>query len=142
MSLRSLYPRNRVLALSSDELMTKQSHKDECDIHKILSQYKRTGIIAHINARQPVYADLPDSMDYQDAIEIVRDAQEAFAELPASVREKFNNDPYNLLAAISDPSKAEELRDLGILKRPTPSDFNPPAPAAPAPAPAPVPPTE
>lgn len=123
MSHRSLYPRTQVLARLTDELVTKQSHKDECDIHKILSQYKRTGIIAHINSRQPVFADLPDQHDYQDAIEVVRDAQGAFAELPATVRDQFDNDPFKLLEAIGNPERHAQLRELGIMK---------PAPAAPA----------
>lgn len=115
MSFRSIYPRFSVTLDCGDEQMTKQSHKDECDIHKILSNYKRTGIISHITQRQAMYADLPDAIDFQASIELVREAQEAFAELPATVRETFRNDPYQLLAAIGDPARTEELRALGIL---------------------------
>lgn len=104
--------------MTSDELITKQSHKDECDIHKILKQFKKTGIITHINTRQALYQDLPASMDYQEAIEMVRDAQSAFMELPALVREQFKNDPYQLLAALGDPARRAELEELGIVSKP------------------------
>lgn len=123
------HPRNRVIADHSDEMMTKQSHKKECDIHNILSQYKKTGIINHIAGREPVYAHLPEAMDYQQAIEIVREAQESFSELPATVRERFGNDPFNLLSAIGDPANRQELVDLGILT-PAPGSGPIPAPTA------------
>lgn len=131
MSLRSIYPRKQVLALHSSEMITKQSSKNECDIHNILKQYQKTGMIAHIASREPYYADLPNAMDYQEAIELVRTAQESFEDLPAKVRERFDNDPFNLLAALHDPANRAELEELGIV---SPSA----APAAPVPAPAPV----
>lgn len=127
--LTSIHPRNRVFAMHSDKLSTKQAHKKECDIHEILKQYQKTGIINHIQSRQAEFADLPAAMDYQEAIEIVRTAQEGFSELPSKVRERFANDPFNLLAALNDPGMRDELVELGILNAPA---------AAPAPQAAPV----
>lgn len=114
----TVYPRRRVSIDCGENLITKQAHKDECDIHKILKQYKKTGIITHITQRQALYADLPSSMDYQEAIETMRTAQESFSELPSSVRERFGNDPFNLLAALGDPNMKAELQELGILTAP------------------------
>ena len=129
-----LHPRLRVFAPHSDEQITKQSHKKECDIHNILSQYQKTGIITHLSGREPAYADLPAAVDYQEAIEMVRDAQESFADLPSAVRERFKNDPFELLAALGDPKNRDELTSLGILQ-PAPGSGPIPAPtsaAAPA----------
>lgn len=127
----SIHPRKRVFAPHSDEVMTKQSSKKECDIHEILKQYQKTGIITHIQSRQAEFQDLPAAMDYQEAIEVVRAAQEGFAELPSKVRERFANDPFNLLAALNDPKMRDELVELGILNAPR----SPAPPPAPPPAP-------
>lgn len=109
-------PHPRVTFDCGDEMITKQSHKDECDIHNILKQYQRTGIITHIQSRQPLFTDLPSNLDYQTSMNTLIQAQETFAALPAIVRESFSNDPARFLAAFSDPSQHDRLRDLGLLK--------------------------
>lgn len=107
---------NRVTLDCGDNLVTKQSHKDECDIHRILKQYQRTGVITHVQRAEAQFLDLPDALDFQNSIHILREAEEAFASLPATVREKFRNDPGEFLAAFQDPSRADELRAMGFLK--------------------------
>lgn len=124
----SLYvPHNRVGLDTGSDTYVQQSFKDECDINNILAQYKQTGMISHIsaNASQGQYLDLPSDVDLQTSFEIVRQAETAFASLPAKVRDAFSNDPANFLAAFHNPNMAEELRSLGLLN-----------PAAPSPAPA------
>lgn len=121
---------SRVTLDCGTEEITKQGHKDECDIHKILNQYKRTGILTHITTRQALYADLPDCSDYQSSINTVLEGQEAFATLPASVRDRFKNDPANFLAAIGDPSMRAELEELGVFKKRAPEPSASPVPAS------------
>lgn len=117
MSFRGV-SRRRVTVMQSDELVTKQSMKAEADINNILTQFKKTGIITHISKQQPIYTDLPDQMDYQQSLHIMMEADEAFATLPSVVRRAFDNDPANLLAALRDPNRREELMDLGIINKP------------------------
>lgn len=117
--------RERVFAPHSDRQMTKQSMKAECDINTILRQYSRTGVLTHVQSARPTYLDLPDGIDFQQALNIVLEGQEAFASIPAKVRAHYNNDPSAFLAALSDPEQADQLREWGFLK--------------PLPAPAPVP---
>lgn len=105
-----------VFAPHSDVVMTKQSAKDECDINNILSQYKKTGILMHVTSARPTYEDLPSSVDYQDALNIMMDASAAFDGLPSKVRDHFQNDPYMFLQAINDPAQADKLREFGVLK--------------------------
>lgn len=117
MSLASFYrPHPRVQLDCGTTAVTKQSHKDECDIHNILSQYRRTGIITHIQTKQPLFTDLPSNLDYQTGLNTLISAQNAFAALPSSVREHFRNSPERFLAAFSDPAQADTLRQLGLLK--------------------------
>lgn len=127
----SPFSRLRVYAPHDDEMMTKQSSKDECDIYKILKQYQRTGILTHIAAAPPVYGDLPDPIDYQEALNQVMAADQAFAALPASIRDEFRNEPAELLQALADPAKGDRLRELGILRPLPAADQAAPAPAAP-----------
>lgn len=108
--------RRRVGFSCGDEVITKQAMKAECDIHNILRQYQRTGIITHITQRQARYMDLPDELDFQAAQNTIIQAEAAFASLPAKVRDSFDNDPAAFLAAVQDPEQADKLRDLGVLK--------------------------
>lgn len=109
-------PHSRVQLDTGDVMMTKQEHKAECDIHNILKQYQQTGIITHISNQQPIYADLPDALDYQSSLNILMSADEAFSTLPSQVRDHYDNDPAAFLAAFSDPSQEDQLRAWGLLK--------------------------
>lgn len=109
-------PHPRVTLDCGDQMMTKQSHKDECDIHNILRQYQRTGIIEHIQTQQPLFTDLPSDLDYQSSMNTLIQAQNTFAALPATVRDSFSNDPGRFLAAFGDPAQHERLQALGLLK--------------------------
>lgn len=116
--------------LDLNDQITKQSMAKECDIDYILNQYQRTGVMTHVNPITPTYEDLPSEYDYQSAINTIMQAEAAFAELPAAVRDHFANDPARYLDAFNDENRADELRSLGLLK---------PAPAAPAAPPEPSP---
>lgn len=75
------------------------------------------GLVPFTQARRPgFYIDetiLPAS--YEEQFNNVLQAQDAFMLLPPDVREKFSNDPAELAAALADPSRQQELRDLGVI---------------------------
>lgn len=120
--MRSFYvPHARVTLYTGDTLVTKQSHKDECDIHRILKQYRRTGIITHVQSARPTYGDLPDVQDYQTSMNTIIEAQDAFSALPAAVRDHWKNDPALFLAAFSDDKQRDKLVEFGFIK-PSPAD--------------------
>lgn len=124
-------PHSRVLAPVGTISLTKQAHKAECDINLILKQYQKTGQITHISKQTPTYSDLPDHSDYQSSLSILREAENAFATLPSQVRDKFDNDPANFLAAFNDASQIPYLREMGLLKPlPVPSGTTPTTQAA------------
>lgn len=117
---------------TGDVLVTKQSFKAECDINTILRQYSKTGVINHVQSARPTYADLPDAIDYQQSLHTLMEADQAFAGLPASVRNRFGNSPAAFLDALSDPSQEAYLREVGILRQEAPGGVpdpvRPPAP--------------
>lgn len=99
---------------------TKQEFKDQCNINKIIKEFTITGQITHISAKaaQGAFIDLPADLDYQNSLNIMIKAEDAFMALPAKVRDRFGNDPAAFLAFVGDPKNADELIELGIRERP------------------------
>lgn len=118
------------------DLVTKQDQSPQCDINTILANYARTGVLTHTNRAEPLYIDAPRVEGLQEALALVRDAEDAFMQLPAAVREEFGNDALALLGALEDPAQHARLEELGVFQKVTTSLRASPdssAPAAPAP---------
>lgn len=116
-----------------------QSAKDECDVNLIVRKAQLSGFMPG-NGKEPLYGDFTAIPDYQTALETVIAAQEAFDALPATVRDRFFNDPGVLLNFVNDPKNEAEAIKLGLL--PDPKGAGPSAPHEAGEAPAPVPPKE
>lgn len=100
---------------------TVQSHREACDIPAIVAKFKRTGILPTMRATAssaPVFGDFTDVVDYQAACNRVIAAQQAFADLPVRVRERFNHDPASLLTFIANPENRDEAIALGLIEKP------------------------
>jgi len=110
------------LSFEGDPGVTKQSFKDECDINNILKRYVAQGVNPFQDPSNPdLYHDLTQLGSYNDMMEQVTYAQQAFEQLPAAIRDEFNNDPGRLLDALHDESKHNRLRELKILnEKPAP----------------------
>lgn len=117
--------RRRVVTENTGEIITKQYMKDECDINNILNNYKKTGVITHFASRQGEYLDCPSGIDLQAAYDLAASANEMFSELPALVRDAFDNSPRKLLDALRDPGQADRLEQLGVTKRKAPPASGP-----------------
>lgn len=63
------------------------------------------------------YGDFTDMPDLRSALDRLHDAEYKFADLPATIRNRFRNDPYELHAWVSDPQNLEEAVKLGLLHR-------------------------
>lgn len=116
-----------VFSPSGGELVTKQAPAKETDINWLMKKYVETGDLASWNRREPRYGDFSSVEDFHSAMNRVIEAEEAFEDLPSTVREHFNNDPAELLAASFDESRVEEFRALGLVPR----GEEPPQPEAP-----------
>jgi phage internal scaffolding protein len=103
--------RERVQTCFADDAgRTHQEHKQECDINHILEKYARTGLVTHVNKYEPQYGDVT-SMEYQDMQNKIADVNSMFADLPAQERQRFNNDPAQFLAFVSDAKNVDDMRD-------------------------------
>lgn len=116
----NLYADPKTGELRTMPSMTKQSFRDQCDINQILKQYKTPAMLAQLLAqgRQGTYADLPDELDYQESMNTIIQAEAAFASLPSKLRNRFDNDPGQFLAFMSDPANKEQWYELGLAVRP------------------------
>ena len=122
------------LDCSNDPGLTDQSQAAETDVNFILKRAQQSGVLPGIDVER-IYADVSNSMDYQQAQNIVINAQNQFNSLNASLRKQFDNDPALFLAFVEDPKNAQELVSLGLadLRPPSPADPVPEAPAEPKP---------
>lgn len=119
-------PGHRVATHDETPSVTQQQFKDQCDVNKIIEKYQATGEIHHLARESGAYADLSNIPDYQTALNTVIRAEQTFDMLPAAIRERFKNDPSELLTFIQDPKNKEEGIKLGLFNEPPPVTTTPP----------------
>ncbi len=133
---------------SFDPGRTRQSFAADADMNNIYSKYQRNGILGDPSApvRKMFFGDFTD-VDFNASANKLASVKQAFDALPSNVRDRFDNDPAQLLDFIVDPANKDEAVELGLLELPAPEpvpdpvpDPDPPVvpdplPAPPAPAP-------
>lgn len=94
--------------------MTEQCHSDSCDVHNILSQYIRTGILEHVAKFDGKYGDFIDVPTFQDAQNRIAEAASMFETVPAKVRARFGHDPNKFIDWITDERNRQDILDSGF----------------------------
>lgn len=106
--------------------LTVQADKEQSDINYIVKQFGLTQSLPYGMA-VPEYADYSDiPNDYHAAMNFIRDSDDGFMQLDASVRSRFDNDPGAFLDFINDPANQDEAIKLGVA-----FDTRPPEPPQP-----------
>ena len=111
----------RRLFMNDEPSMTIQSAADETDINVMIARYQKTGSFhgsTNMPTVRPDFGDFVAVPDYQNAMNILIQAQDQFAALPAQIRDRFANSPENYLAFLSDSSNKEEAIKLGLVNAP------------------------
>lgn len=129
--------RKRVTFQTVGPSMTKQAHKDECDLNRIMARAKKGQAVAfrtRYDGQVGDFLDIP--ADFHGAMNAVARAQEAFMELPSDVRKRFGNDPEAFFTFANDPANIGEMRKMGLAPPVRPVQ------APPEPEPEPEPPAE
>ncbi len=137
-----------------DKSLTNQADMESADINKIMARYEKTGVLLDpvLNEyREPTFGDFSEIKDYHATLSAVRRAEQVFAALPANVRNRFKNDPQEMINFLEDSKNDKEAVDLGlkdpkVLPVAKPEDTKagalpvgtPPVPAKPEPAPPPA----
>lgn len=101
------------LVCPNDEDMAQQQFKDECDINTIMKRFGITGELPP--GREGNYGDFSEVDDFASAMVAVREAGEAFMELPAKLRKRFNHDPGEFIRFIENNDNRGEAERLGLV---------------------------
>jgi len=120
--IRHNSPRNRVQIIFPNKGRTKQSFKDECDINKIMAKYQKTGAIAHVNQHGANYG-FATSLDFSEAMRLIKTAQDMFDGLPSSIRTRFANDPAQFLDFVQNADNKAEMQKLGLIPEEQPPEI-------------------
>lgn len=92
---------------TGSETLVQQHFKEEVDVNTIVRRY---GITAGtpFGPDGGMYGDFTGITDYESAVALVRDTEARFMRLPAEARERFGNNPGQLVA-FAQASSPEEF---------------------------------
>lgn len=107
--------------INNEPSLTLQSHAADANINNIVRKFGVTKTVP-ISKTIPKYADYDGVFDYRTAVEMVMAGEEAFAQVPATIRARFHNDPGAFIEFCQNPQNKDELQKLGLAKiiEPTP----------------------
>lgn len=92
---------------------THQSFKEECDINHMMTKWQRTGGIPP-NTLPLQYGDFTNVASYQEALQQIMDAEDAFASLPSNIRKRFNHDARQFVEFMDHAENTDEAIKLGL----------------------------
>lgn len=114
---------------TGEESLVQQHLRDEVDINTIMKRFGATGMMPSF--REGVYGDFTGIVDFESAVQTVAETTERFMRLPAAMRERFGNDPANLVAAVQSMTE-EEFDKLNAPEPVAQAVVEPVVPKAPA----------
>lgn len=118
---------------SNGRCLVQQQFKDEQDVNTIVRRFGLSQV-APAAAAAGVYGDFTGIVDYESAVSVVRRAQAGFNRLPPEVREKFYNDPGELVAFAQNVPEDVFRAELGLAPVSAPVAAPVAAEGAPAPS--------
>lgn len=99
---------------SDSEDMTEQHHAESCDIHSIMRQADKTGIVTHLNQYEGSYGNFIDAPDFTTAMQQIAAAKSLFESVPSAIRSEFDNDPAKFLDFVQNPENKQAMDDYGL----------------------------
>lgn len=99
-----------------------QDAADESDINTIVRKFGVTGKIPVLPI-QPQYGDFNTVSSFHEAMNLIAETHELFDSQPATIRDKFANDPQNMIDFLENPDNIDESIQLGLrIKAPVVDD--------------------
>lgn len=108
--------RETALSCPAEDDRTKQSFKEECDINTIVRRFGLVGTLPE-TFKAPLVGDFTHVTDFHSAMNAVVEAKDAFMQLPAAMRRRFDHDPASLMKFLDDPRNLKEARELGLVRK-------------------------
>lgn len=96
---------------------TKQSFREKVNINSIVAKHRRTGMIEHLNSKKPFYGDVTNISSYKESLETVIIAQDLFNKMSPDIRQRFKNDPNEMITFLNDPKNHEEALELKMINK-------------------------
>lgn len=115
--------RNRVVLDTGSETLVEQSHKSEVDINNIVRKHG-VDLLQQVAALQQFTFDAVPDNDFQEMMNVLLQAKEAFSSVPSDIRRQFDNDPAKFMDFVHNPDNSDKLIEMGLANAPEP----PPAP--------------
>lgn len=98
---------------------TKQSERDASDINTIVAKAIKTGVLGSglPATRKATYADFTNGADFTQQQNQIVAIKEVFDGLEADLRNKFHNNPSEMLEYVNNPANEIEAITLGLLPK-------------------------
>lgn len=96
--------------MNTEESLTQQSDANDTDINVIMARYQKTGQLPQLT-NPGEFGDFTTVTDYRTALDMVRHADEKFAEVPAKIREQFDNDAQKFIDFAENPANIDKMRE-------------------------------
>ena len=116
------------------ESLVQQNMKDEQDVNAIMDKWRRTGDPGIFQKTNGEFIDATEAVDYQTALNIIKDAESAFIALPSALRKELDNSPAKFLEFMHDPANADKIQEYGLVETPIQAPVEPVADPAVPPA--------
>lgn len=100
--------------VNDEPSLTKQSEYQQSDIHFILKQFERNGVMNHLAEHEGTYGDYADLPTYHEAQNIIAEAKSMFESVPATIRDQHDNDPGKFVSWMMDPKNREAMLEQGF----------------------------
>lgn len=84
---------------TGEDTLVRQEFRDEVDVNTIMRRFG-VDVGRVFGPKQAMYGDFTDIHDFESAVAKVDEIRGRFMQLPAEVREKFQNDPQRLISAV------------------------------------------
>lgn len=95
---------------------TQQFLGDEVDINTIMAKYATHQVLPRLQGGPGMYGDFTGVTDYHTALIQIEEAQQAFMDLPAKIRNRFENEPQQLITFLENEDNLDEARELGLVE--------------------------
>lgn len=94
------------------ESLTRQDQLEACDINNIVRDFISNGRVTVGSSRTPDFGDFMEDRPYDQVLTFIKDAIQAFMELPAKERRQYDDDPEKWVNAQLQAAhdEAEQVR--------------------------------
>lgn len=132
------YRRKITLSCADSPSRTEQAHKDDCEIHRIMEKYVKTGLVQHKKEYQGTYLDMTNAPDFADAQRQIAAGYSMFETVPARIRADFDNKPDLFIDFMQNADNRDKMTEYGLPTDHLPDVKTEPIPKVPPKTPPPV----